>query len=293
MITLAYIVGIPLLAAAATSAGPVRAYLPLAPFIAIAAAGGIASMLQRLPLPPRWAVGGSMLFGLAALAAAPTSTREWTPVDWRKAYPEVRAAFPSHAYLCFPAGEGYPLRFNNFPAAIIDTLLNTPTDNSVVFVQIGPTDRISGIDPVSGGEKFIAANAIAHTIMISGMHCSSYRLAEVTPGQLPPKGKTVLLSIPADRAEVVGSVAQAFVLQHPGRWIALNRFLHRTPWEQEGKSISARLIATEDFPLDADDVRRIATFPECKIRLYVVEDGTEQDAQQAHSPTSPSRPIPE
>lgn len=265
------IIGFPLISALITSSGPARAYLPIVPFIVMTASRGIIDMADLLGMQLRGRVSLMALISLAALAYAPISLKSWPPVDWKKNYTLIRQAFPLNAYICFLAGDGFSIRYNNMPSALDDTFCSTPQEEDLLFIQVGSSKFISGFNPRNCGEKQIKSNATPHIEDINGISCAIYRLVRLKQGEMPAPGTTVILSIPPEKRLISKDISLSILKHSPDNWIILNTFIEGI-FNQDGNEILARVLATDDFPLSKEEVTRIGTFKDCKIFLYTLEN---------------------
>ncbi|OGV34229.1 MAG: hypothetical protein A2020_04390 [Lentisphaerae bacterium GWF2_45_14] len=142
----------PFLCAPLTTLGPARAYLPLIPFACIAASGGVLAVQKLIAkrINDRMNRGLFALFaGLLVVSLAFFSgkreLRNWTPLDWARAFPLISDQVPLDAFIAYPAGEGLPIAGNNNNAPS-DNIRRVPSEKKeYLFINV-INDDISGID---------------------------------------------------------------------------------------------------------------------------------------------------
>lgn len=219
-------VAFPLLMAPLTGAGPARTYLPLLLVLIPAAAWGWRWLWGRTPVAFRlWAA-----VGLTAMLVCltPRARLAWTPSDWLYLYPAVEKAAAGDAWVCYPATAGYIIRFHFPGEAVVNNVRRIPRTPGR-FIQVGRSAAVSGIDPLTGGDKSVPLppGGREDSAQVQGMELTVFQLlpleADTVSAAAP--SAVILAAIPPEPLATVAKWQRALIAADgSAEWILLNPF---------------------------------------------------------------------
>lgn len=104
--------------------GPMRVYMALAPIFVVIAACGAAGIMDHFHISSKKYLN-ILLPGIIAaffVNMMYPDLERWSPTDWKIVTPQIMKAFPESVYISYPSGDGYPIKFNCFPAVMEDNM---------------------------------------------------------------------------------------------------------------------------------------------------------------------------
>lgn len=208
-----------LLSALAVKGGPARVYLPIVPVAAIGAAAAFSAVAACLKMEwPRM----SIALGVAGVMAlgAQAELKKWTPTDWKESIPPLVASVPKEVYLCYPAGDGYPIGYNCRPMVQEDESARRMLFGAAIATVESP-GAISGVDNTGRARNVNIPKGIPplESAGTEGLRIEIYKLRRIERGGTGGECAPVFLKLkctPYDKA-LFESLDQ--------NWIFLNVFL--------------------------------------------------------------------
>lgn len=224
-------IGLTLLSALATKAGPDRVYLPIFPVAAVASAmvlpGLLASLKKEKLITPFFCILALVL----ALPMHSTKKSQESP-DYIPLVQEIIQTVPKDTFVNFAPLDCYPIRYNS-QEIILDLQHRLSMGHFSAFLQVNAPDRIVVYDGKTGNPiSFdLPAGSSKRRITEQGVPLDCYALLPLTP-QSEVKGKMLFLAIQPQRRAFFQQMY--FSLNQSGNWFLTNPFLSSKLFDAAG-----------------------------------------------------------
>ncbi len=235
----AFLVLVPL-SALLTHAGPPRAYLPLCAAGALVAGAAAARCLRGGGRLRRATV---ILSALAVAAAAYAAVAPgWRPIDWHREFAAMKK-FPPDMLVVFPAGDGFPLTWNNQPGAEAEQerRMLHPASTALFMVR-GLPGRLNGL-AADGAETVLPIPVQGRPCVLQKLRGTRYALQ---PLLTKPAPDTVVIAVIRPLPDEVRRRLAAPLL-HAAEWLELNPWLVMNRQDRRSMLLAARIVRPDAF----------------------------------------------
>jgi hypothetical protein len=226
-----------------TKGGPVRAYLPLVPFLCIASGCGFYIIL-KLFLKNRYSLIIKQLsllagFVICALTAGP-DTDKWAEPDCKEDFATI-STIPANYLLAYPACYTLPLAFNNKPAVYKDNFsrINNCGDGSKLLTLGTANGQISVLNS-NQGEINIPLGANGKEVKFDKLELFEYPLTRVSK-KMNIRNKAILAVIPFNSMKITNDAVNYLRDRYNGEWFMLNCWLY-VPFIMKSDNFSAIVL---------------------------------------------------
>lgn len=254
---------LPLLAAAATHAGPARAYLPLTIPIILLAGAGADWLCGRF----RGRLWSRLLPAVPLLLAGYGFCRSTLPEppDWYGIFQES-SAFPPEVLILYPATDCLPLMWNNRPASTDDFLERlTYAGNSPRLVLLSFENKLNGLGADDSEQSVELPPDESRRIQLRSFAGYRYQLEEIN--KVPPPGSAVLAVVSPLPERELQTVARDIADSGDG-WLRINSRLNRPIRFPDGTLRTALLLGARIATGSLFDPAAIRNAHPGRIRFY-------------------------
>lgn len=266
--------------------GPPRVYTPLVPVAMLLCAGGIGTLLLYIGQKTKLKYPGpgliiilcflSFIYGREQLSYL-------TPTDWSKAVPIITAKYPKNYYMNYPAGDGYAVKFNNYPNIMTDNYQRMSAGNDRYIVQVGRGKNLNGLDLENGNEVNIplGPNITPFLEKTAGLECCVSRLEAITQTTRPDdiKSHIVVTEIGPAVTNLVSSFKNAIYSYYKAK-----QLLIFNPWfwdvfksQAENDNYCGSMLCTANCPYSLEEILKMQKNSNGAVRFYMVKSFSRKD----------------
>lgn len=256
-------IGLILLSAFATKAGPPRVYLGLYPILTVTAALTLSALIDEYCKKPQIRI---ILYLLCILPPALTYQKEWNrviPPDWGTISSQLRKEIPSDILIAYTPPDTFPVRFND-QNAVKDYQLRIQQDNISGILSVNSSE-LTGYNKSTEQTECIGAKLLTPVQkQISGSTVPVYffPLEPVTENSKTYRQPLLLViwNVPKNEFK---TIFNASVNKKDANWILLNL------WFVEYKDVINHVYGLDDAQYDAEHYLDITRRSGGLFRFYL------------------------
>ncbi|MBR2426921.1 MAG: glycosyltransferase family 39 protein [Lentisphaeria bacterium] len=256
-------IGLILLSAFVTKAGPPRVYLGLYPILTVTAALTFSALVDEYCKKPQIQI---ILYLLCILPPALTYQKEWTrvtPPDWGTISSQLRKEIPSDILIAYTPPDTFPVRFND-QNAVKDYQLRIQQDNISGILSVNSSE-LTGYNKSTERTECIGAKLLTPVQkQISGSTVPVYffPLEPVTENSKTYRQPLLLViwNVPKNEFK---TIFNASVNKKDANWILLNL------WFIEYKDVINHVYGLDEAQYDAEHYLEITRRSGGLFRFYL------------------------
>lgn len=256
-------IGLILLSAFATKAGPPRVYLGLYPILTVTAALTLSALIDEYCKKPQIRI---ILYLLCILPPALTYQKEWNrviPPDWGTISSQLRKEIPSDILIAYTPPDTFPVRFND-QNAVKDYQLRIQQDNISGILSVNSSE-LTGYNKSTEQTECIGAKLLTPVQkQISGSTVPVYffPLEPVTENSKTYRQPLLLViwNVPKNEFK---TIFNASVNKKDANWILLNL------WFVEYKDVINHVYGLDEAQYDAEHYLDITRRSGGLFRFYL------------------------
>lgn len=256
---------------------PPRAYVPLVPFMCMAAAMGLGRILDLAggKMRRQLRCGITVAAAILPVIGLPTAVRAWTALDWKHLVVGVRETAGPKTCIVYPVHDGYVLGYYYAPDILLESFHRLPSDAGSALVLTEAGGRMTGVDIASGRTMSIfcperlrvSVKRVKDTVVELTWYRFDRLPREYSPERIEPQSVYFMQLGPEDRALALRHLEQLYVASGRDQWQLINPHLELVV-NQSGTILQAFLLATTNADTFVREWTNTTSWSTAPVRFY-------------------------